>query len=383
MLVAAVVMSSMLGYHFQRTNLDDIIGTSNRYSTVDSVDNGLEALVRKTMPLTNASRPETKYIVYDCSEAHGGACGGWSDRMAGIMTTFILSILAKRRFAINFDTPCLLQDYVIPAHFDWRYNSTVLLNKTSPFHMFKNLLFINTGITKYMFKGDDCNDCFKDDVVFFRVNWDFINHFRKRPNIGNDIPWITRYHQADIYKHVFTFLFKPSPVTIREFNNQYKTQRKRNKIACAHVRIGRNPNMPRDHSRHQLPLDSLWTFFDTLNKDEYDLFVASDTDSVKASAKERFPKRMIDTAGNITHIDKPGINDPREGFLKQLLDFYILIDCDILIISSNGGFGILVALLRNIESGLYCWQGRYFIPCSRYTVGDIFPNGKFSTRTLQ
>ncbi|OWF48781.1 uncharacterized protein LOC110452660 [Mizuhopecten yessoensis] len=378
-LVLAVVVS-ILGFYSKVitrkvTLFHDL---QNKNLAADSSNCPLIAFHRENKVLTNYSGQGTKYIVYDCSKARKGYCGGWSDRMAGIMTTFIISILTKRHFLINFDTPCLLQDYVTPAHFDWQYNSSILLNRTSSFQYLPDNSLRNKANDM---RGDDLNSYFKDDVAFLRMNRDYINYFRNRSNIGNEIPWLTRYHQVDIYKHVFNFLFKPSPVTIRELNNQYKTKRKRKKIACAHVRVGLNPNMPRDRKRPELhlQLDILWNFFGTLNKDEYDLFIASDTDSVKASAKERFPERMINTAGNITHIDQPGIHDPREGFLKQLLDYYIMVDCDILIISSSG-FGMLTAFVRNQDYGLYCWGVKGLLPCSRYTVNDIFPGGKFTPK---
>ncbi|XP_021374164.1 uncharacterized protein LOC110463691 [Mizuhopecten yessoensis] len=319
----------------------------------------------------------TRYIVYDCSNAWEGDCGGWSDRIAGIMTTFVISILAKRRFLINFDKPCFLRDYVVPAFFDWQYNPSFLWNKTSSYYKLRNNNY--KQIEKYMFGKEDINNYFRKDVIFLRMNWDFTSDFRKRPNIEKDIPWMMKFHQADIYKHFLDVLFKLSPAPVSALNEQYRTQRKRNKLACVHIRHGTNPNMPRDNKRPEQPLDILWGLFDTLNKDEYDLFVASDTDSIKALAKKRYPQNMLDTPGSITHIDQPHKNDPREGFLKQLLDFYTLVSCDILIIPSSG-FSILAAFVRNIDTGLYCWRGQDLIPCSRYTINDIFPKGKYGIK---
>ncbi|XP_069106798.1 uncharacterized protein [Argopecten irradians] len=322
----------------------------------------------------------TKYLVYECTAARGDECSGWSDRIAGIMTTFIISILSKRKFLINFDTPCLLQDYVMPAHYDWRYYSSILLNRTSSYHNFKSAK--HRIIAKYMFDGVDFNTFFKDDVIFLLMNWDFITEFRKRPNIKDDIPWIKAYHQVDIYKSVYNFLFKISPLTVQAWRIFDQTQRKRNKIACAHVRYGNNPNMPKDVSRSHMPLDVLWAYFDNLDMDEYDLFVASDTDSVKDTAKERYPENIIDTPGKITHIDRPHQNDPTEGFLKQLQDFYILMDCDILIVPEGTGFSMLAAFIRNKNYGLYCWKARAIMPCSRYEMTNVVAGGKFDVTKL-
>ncbi|XP_060081555.1 uncharacterized protein LOC132560867 [Ylistrum balloti] len=340
-------------------------------------DGAFKCFLEDCMQSTDYSDQEIKYIVYDCSDAWEGDFGGWSDRIAGILTTFIISILAKRRFLINFDKPCSLNEYFIPAYFDWRYDPSILWNKTSSYHKLLNNNY--KQIKKYMFRNEDINTFFHDDVIFLRMNWDFMKEFRTRPNIGNVVPWIARYHQADIYKHFVDVFFKLSPSSLNALDKQYRANRIRNKLACAHVRYGNNPNMPRDGKQPKLPLDGLWRYFDKLNKDEYGMFVASDTDNVKALARERYPANIIDTPGNITHIDQPHLNDQREGFVKQLLDFYTLVSCDILIIPSSG-FSILAAFVRNTDSGLYCWRGQDFLPCSRYTIGDIFPVGKYGIK---
>ncbi|XP_060066060.1 uncharacterized protein LOC132546360 [Ylistrum balloti] len=339
-------------------------------------NSSFETFMSEYISFINENKSKITYIVYDCSMERTGNCGGWSDRLVGIMTTFVISILTKKHFLINFDKPCLLHDYVIPANFDWRYNSSLLSNKNHSYHNYLNNNY--KKMKKELLGEKDINSYFKADISFLRMNWDFTYNIRKRPNINTDIPWITKYHQADIYKYLYHFLFKWSPSSTRALNNQRKTNRKRNKIACAHVRRGRNPNMPQDAVGPKQPLDVLWKYFDLLDKDEYDLYVASDTDSVKVLARERYPENMIDTPGNITHIDQPHVlNDPDEGFQKQLSDFYTLVNCDILIVPSSG-FSILAALVRNIDSGLFCWRGLDLIPCSRYTITEIFPGGKYN-----
>ncbi|XP_069134232.1 uncharacterized protein [Argopecten irradians] len=337
----------------------------------ESPPNAIESYLRNH---TANNSQRTKYLVYECSRARGVSCYGWSDRLAGIVTTFIISVLTNRHFLIYFDMPCSLQDYLIPAEYDWRYNSSITVNRTKSYHNIKN--WAQLEMDKYISGGVDFNEYFTEDIEFLMMNWDFIYDFRNRPSIESDMPMITKFHQADIYKGIYKFLFKLSPLSVTAFNEVKKT---RNKMACAHVRVGQNPNMPHDgNGRKKMPLEVLWRYFDSLNKEEFDLFVASDTDSVKEAAKNRYPDNIIDTPGNITHIDQRGRNDPSEGFLKQLLDFYILMKCDKLIITEQTGFGILASFIRNMDDGLYCWRRNLLIPCSKYTVNDIFRSGKFT-----
>ncbi|OWF49476.1 hypothetical protein KP79_PYT17541 [Mizuhopecten yessoensis] len=179
----------------------------------------------------------------------------------------------------------------------------------------------------------------------------------------------------------FIYCLSPHPFLVRALNQQYRTQRSRPRIACAHVRVGGNPNMPGDLRRPEVPLDILWKYFDSLNKEEYDLFIASDSDNVKDLAKKRYPKNIIDTVGKITHIDKPHKNDPREGFLKRILDFYTMVKWVILSIRASG-FTMLAAYVRDTDSGLYCWRGQYLRPCSRYIIHNTFPSVILATGTF-
>ncbi|XP_060066967.1 uncharacterized protein LOC132547219 [Ylistrum balloti] len=311
-----------------------------------------------------------KFIVYECSKARKRVCGGWSDRISGILSTFVISLLTKRRLLIKHDEPCPLEDYLIPAqHFDWIYNETMLVNHTNSYHNFIDRSSEN--FRQYMNGTRDINSYFKQDVSFVQINWDFTEEFRSRSHIGREIGWLTKLHYADMYKQLFTLLFQPSPL-LRDALNKQNLNHRRPKIACAHVRIGRNPNMPSDHPRANPSLEVLWKYFDKLNKDEYDFFIASDADHVKDVAKKRYSANIIDTAGKITHIDQPNKNDPRAGFLKALLDFYTLVSCDSLIIP-NSGFSILAAYLRESDSELYCLRAGDLKPCSRYTIHNIFP----------
>ncbi|XP_069111166.1 uncharacterized protein [Argopecten irradians] len=314
-----------------------------------------------------------KYIVYDCSQANPGVCGGWSDRLSGILSTLVIAILTKRNFLIKHDKPCLLGDYLIPTNLlDWRYNKSMLINKT---FLYQDLSARKSTTLRPYLRGKlDVTSYFKHDVDFLRINWDFTEEFRKRPTIGTEIPWMTKLHYADIYRQLFMSLFKPSPL-FSDALNKFRNKRRRPYIACAHLRVGRNPNMPGDDPRSTLKLNAVWDYLNNLNKSTYDFFVASDAEHVKNIARNRFPTNIIDSPGKITHIDQSNGNDPSAGFLKQLLDFYTLLDCDVLI-TSVSGFSIFAAYLRGTDSGLYCLASGGLLPCSRYTINDIFP-GEF------
>ncbi|OWF49475.1 hypothetical protein KP79_PYT17542 [Mizuhopecten yessoensis] len=309
------------------------------------------------------------YIVYKCTNTKQSACGGWSDRLSGILSTFVISLLTKQRFLIHHDQPYLLQDYLAPNEYDWRYNSSILTKLKRTNHNLDNANSVK--IKKYLYGKKDLNNYFKRNKIhFIRMNWDFTEVFRTRSHIGRDVPWITKLHYADIYKELFNYLFKPSETLSRALKAQ---KRPRSKTACAHIRIGRNPTVPNDPPRHQQPMDILWNFFDRLDKDLYNIFVATDDDRILKTARDRYPEDIIDTYGKIGHIAK--LPEEQKGnkdiFVKMFLDFSMLINCDILILTESG-FGMVAAYIRNTDADLYCWRGPELRPGSRYTVHHMF-----------
>lgn len=331
-------------------------------------------IMGKYIPTAMGRGLKRRFIVYDCSKARPGKCGGWSDRLSGILTVFVISIITKQQFLIHHDNPCQLEDYLVPRLLDWRFNPNILVNRTSTYHDLKN--HKSDRIREYLDGSQNLSSYFTHDVNFVRINWDYTDTFRMRTNIGEEVPWIRSLHYADIYKEVFNFLFIPSEFVSAELEYQIRTQKR---TACAHIRYGGNPNMPDDLRRERQPLSVLWKFMDKLDKDIYDIFISADSDDVRKIAKNRYRDNIIDTWGKIAHIDRPRAAtpvDPRESFLKQLLDFLALTRCDILIIQSSG-FGINAAYLRNHDLALYCWENRAIVPCTRHTLP-----GKYHTQIL-
>lgn len=362
-----------LGLCFGRADSQSGIPTSPTHGTSRLPGN----IIGSFMSTEYKGRRRGSYIVYDCSRTRLGSCGGWSDRLSGILTTFVIALLTNQTFLINHDKPCPLGDFLVPRQLDWRYNSSLLSGRTSVYRylvdgMSKNLrnsISINQGLNSY-FGKQNLQSSFSHDVYFLRVNWDLTREFRKRPNIYSEVPWIAKLSYADIYRELFNFLFKPSTLFIRELQAQNRTRRK---IACAHVRISDNPNRPRNRSNLKVQLEILWKFMDDVDKDVYDIFIATNNYDVATKAKKRYPNNFIDNKGPIQHIDRPNDNS-REGFLKQLLDFYTLTRCDILLIGKSG-FGMTAAYLRNTEADLYCChiKDRTSKACTRSTLEDVFP----------
>ena len=82
---------------------------------------------------------EKKYVMYECTNS---LCGGWGDRLKGIMSAYAWSLLTNRIFLINITNPCLLTTFFEPNEIQWNlehYNLTNL--KKEYYYKIDNLHF--------------------------------------------------------------------------------------------------------------------------------------------------------------------------------------------------------------------------------------------------
>ncbi|XP_069137717.1 uncharacterized protein [Argopecten irradians] len=312
------------------------------------------------------------YLVYDCSHRWPGSCGGWSDRLSGILSTYILAIITNRKFLINFDNPCLLQDY-FELH-DWSYNKTLVGNKTSKNYYLKDdsgrkiMNILTNAISVQPIKN-----FFTAEVSFVRINWDMTPEFRKFLHVEKYVPWITELHYADIHRYIFELFLHPKPFLTKIADSVFKSKQTKTSF-CAHVRIGRSSTLPNDNVRTKAEdVNVILDFIKTIDKTKHDLLLATDSVDLQRQFTTNYSNNfLLKVPGRITHIDQTKTGDTCDGFQRQLLDFLLLSKCDKLVVCESG-FSIMAAYLRDISDGLYCWTRRSVVPCSRYTIHDFFP----------
>ena len=61
-----------------------------------------------------------KWLIYECKNH----CGGWADRLKGIMSVYALSLLTQRHFLIDITTPCNFSQLFVPNLVDWSIRSS-------------------------------------------------------------------------------------------------------------------------------------------------------------------------------------------------------------------------------------------------------------------
>ena len=125
------------------------------------------------------------------------------------------------------------------------------------------------------------------------------------------------------------------------------------KSICIQVRIGgARPNVGYDRDITPRNFSTFyWDFvkdrFIKQLKDDYRIFVTADTESVEKEAQEVFgQEKTVVIDGVSAHVDREsGFKDNCTRFEKIIMDFYMLGNCDMALVSDSG-FGVF-GILRN------------------------------------
>lgn len=312
-----------------------------------------------------------KYVIYTCTGAsRGSRCGGWSDRMKTIVSSYILSLITKRQFRIMDAYPCNFNKSFDENLVHWKVKQSELKDLTS------QNFYASSGvkIARNHFRSANFDSVHKEEVVYFRGNWDFISEFSERPHVGEMLPWLLQTPRPDIYKSILRMLLRHTD-SVKSSIQEFFTKRVQNKkLVCAHVRQGRSKTLPTDDSTDikekdvQLILD----FLSKYKTPNHKIFIATDSADVKNLARQKFQDFLLEVPGPITHMDISRSGDLCNGQQKAFIEHEILTMCDTLLLTRSG-FGIIAAFLRENSDELYCYSRHYIAPCSRYTLSKIYP----------
>ncbi|CAH1787056.1 unnamed protein product, partial [Owenia fusiformis] len=315
--------------------------------------------------ITQARKVDSdKYIVFLCGE--GMLCGGLGDRLKGIQSTFLLALMLKRKFRIISTIPCDLYNQLGENREPWhrpippglKSKTLRMINghRSCGYQIFGKINGTNMNIDAK----------FPEPVIRIRTNQEWTPRFHEEPyktilsDLGLDISNFTeKYLFSKIYDH----LFKPQPKILALFDRFLSKARPKPgiKLVCAQVRKGANPSIPRESSKRIRNYDEwlpiLWDFLSLYNdSSKYTIFVTTDSQEIREHSQTLFPDTIIDTEGKITHVDRfDNKDDACKGMEKTILDFTILANCDITVVSRSN-FGKLSSQLQSPASKLYTFQ---------------------------
>ena len=292
---------------------------------------------------SSKNESDKKYVVYECTNEI--LCGGWGDRLKGIMSAYALSLLTDRYLLIYHVKPCLLNHFFEP--------SIYFINKTINYDQASKKWYLN-------------NEDFRKSLSYLNA----FNLTSKYITIRNNLEWIEPLSKNEIYKEKIKelgyternfkiqFLFKNWYSEIFKLNKRLNEKylkflkkakpSNKTKLICAQVRIG-DAGGTQFMKRGNLQI--YWNYMRTnfiKNLTDYRIFLTTDTQDIVSEAIKEFGNEFIVTNdGPNNHLDlfsKLELND--EKLDKTFLDFHSLQNCHMAIISESG-FGKLGVFNRN------------------------------------
>jgi hypothetical protein len=290
-----------------------------------------------------------KYIIYEC-KFH---CGGWADRLKGIMSLYALSLLTNRHFLIDIRTPCNFSNLFMPNKIDWLPEHSLLQNNKRTYIECLNN-FEPECIAKANYFLDDKHQL---PVIAIKSNQEWFTNFSKNSlfhskilNLGFNSTQLFKLHL--VFHQFYKKLFRLTPHMEKKYNEIKRSARITDKtqIFCAQIRIGgARPNVKFDSKINEFGRTQklFWTFLRknfirSAFTNDWRIFITSDIESIELEAMQEFgDERVIRIKGLNTHVDREAnLGNDCTRIEKPILDFHFLQNCHKAVIS-HSGFGRL------------------------------------------
>ena len=294
---------------------------------------------------------QLNFLVFKCMKKE--TCGGWGDRQKGIISTYLLSLLTNRTFALHFTSPCKLTEFLQPNSCTWtkcyNYILSVPQSKTKTINMMYNGKTSLSVIFQNSLETIDLKKPFKKNVVFIRTNQIWNEHILAHPKAKERIPWAVGKTIAEVSSLVLDRLFRPKAFLQKEMA-RFLSNVSHRQMVCSHIRVGRNPTIPLDDMLIKYGSPNVTYTLEFLHRFEdpskYVIYVATDSEKVKNNVKKKFVN-SITLDMPVIHVDRYGnVQDSVacSGLFTALLEQYILSRCDTFLLTRSN-FGAMAAYM--------------------------------------
>ena len=301
---------------------------------------------------------EMKFLVFMCLKKQ--MCGGWGDRQKGIISTYLLSVLTNRTFAIYYTSPCNLSQFLLPNSYNWTKcldyivsvpkSETKVINMMGGGESFKDSL-----------QNIDLENPFESNVVFIHTNQIWNKYILAHPNASERLPWAVGKTVAEVSSLVLDRLFQPGASLQKEIT-RFISNVSHKQMICSHIRVGKNPTIPKDNERH-FCVPNVTAALEFLRRFEvpskYVIYVATDSEEIRNNVKETFVNAFtVDMP--VIHIDRyTNAQDSIacNGLFTVLLEQYILSKCDTLLLTRSN-FGAMAAYMSTKVQDLFIFYNR-------------------------
>jgi hypothetical protein len=324
---------------------------------------------------------DEKYIMYSCHINDSNECGGWGDRVKGIMSAYWWSILSGRKLILNVNRPCELSKILEPNKINWN----IKLNKTNISNYSEITLFkFNDDDFKNELRYIDLTKFHSDkNLIILKTNRNFVWSFANT-KVPSHVQMILKLgynntKQIDMpftYRNVNSKLFKLTPKLDNYLKNFYSTKlkpKRNTKLICVQIRTRNaryNPKMKDELYLSPKVVNKFWIFVKTklIKKvkltENYKIFIAADNVTFRNDAIRIFgPDRIAyNTGDDIINIDYIKTNNEcPAGIVQTFKDFYSFQYCDMAIVTQYSQFGRFGIWNKGkVPSIYYSYDGKKF-----------------------
>ncbi|CAF0858323.1 unnamed protein product [Rotaria sp. Silwood1] len=188
-----------------------------------------------------------------------------------------------------------------------------------------------------------------DDIEIY-TNLDLVSDIFRNPRIRNNtiidmfllnVP-LEKLTLHSLFPFLFEILFQPSLEIINALQPIFQDIENGYTLTCIHLRMGQNPSNPLDASFGDRA-SAVEDIINFLNRTKLQkmrntrVFVTSDSDQALSKIVHQFPSQTVTIPGPIIHVDRPANRiHLLHGFLKVVIDFYVLGECDTSILTASG-----------------------------------------------
>ncbi|XP_067653027.1 uncharacterized protein [Haliotis asinina] len=347
--------------HRQRTSLQNVVNIQSdivrrkKSKEKRKINTRLNQMNSSTEIITSERSHVSKkrYIVHLCDSSR--ACAGWGDRQRGVVAAYLLAIVTNRVFVLNMTSPCPVRKFLQPHKYNWEIPDSELAGKS-------DITVGGVRATDYhkVARFQDFNKVYDYDVIYLRSNSDLLNIIKSNPLYKDRIPDWAKTHRHRAFKNGWEKLMTPTNHIKKQIHSLLKgvDLQKQGDLVCAHVRIGKNAQLPNDSpNRNSIEsVDALWEFLDPYVKNATRIFIATDSMEVRELARKRFGQKTLDSGGTIIHIDRQRKSGSAcDGFETAILEQLILTKCHVLVVSASN-FSIRGAFLRGTNDKLFMFR---------------------------
>jgi hypothetical protein len=211
-------------------------------------------------------------------------------------------------------------------------------NKSSQFKLWQ-LGDIKYELSDYEYEKFNPNN---SDFVFLRNNIDWLDPFSKNKHIRQRIIQLgfnpDEFKMQFLFKDWFNKLFKLNPILDKKYKYYLNLMKpnKHTKLICAQIRTEflkkEAANLFWNYIRNN--------FIKSKKFKNFNIFLTTDSIQIEIDGKKEFGDKLFIINGTFVNIDHTVIRESPYEIEKAFLDFHMLQNCDMAIISESG-FGKL------------------------------------------